>query len=76
MVAEELEPGLVAAAAPVRDFRGRSCGAVNVSAPKFRLSGARRLAAVGRAVKEVTDELSVLPGEATDRPVAAGTDES
>ncbi len=76
VVAEELEPGLVAAAAPVRDFRGRICGAVNVSAPKFRLSGARRLAAVGRAVKEVTDELSLLLGEARDRPVAAGTDES
>jgi len=70
VVAEELEAGLVAAAAPVRDFRGRICGAVNVSAPKFRLGGARRLTAVGRAVKEVTDELSVLLGEATDGPAA------
>lgn len=62
VVAEELEPGLVAAAAPVRDLSGRICGAVNVSAPKFRLGGAHRLAAVGRAVKEVTDELSSLLG--------------
>lgn len=68
---EELEPGLVAAAAPVRDLRGRVCGTVNVSAPKFRLGGARRLAAVGRAVKEVTDELSALLGEVRDGPGAA-----
>ena len=68
VVAEELEPGLVAAAAPVRDFRGRICGAVNVSAPKFRLGGARRVAAVGRSVKEVTDELSMLLGRVNVDP--------
>lgn len=62
-VTEEFEPGLVAAAAPVRDFRGRICAAVNVSAPKFRLGGSRRLSEVGRAIKEVTDELSTLLGE-------------
>lgn len=66
VVSEELEAGLVAAAAPVRDFRGRICGAVNVSGPKFRLGGARRLAPVGQAIKEVTDELSVLLGESGD----------
>jgi len=76
VVAEELEPGLVAAAAPVRDFSGRICGAVNVSGPTFRLGGAHRLAAVGRAVKEVTDELSCLLGKVGRPPVAAGTDES
>ena len=74
VVAEELEPGLVAAAAPVRDFQGRICGALNVSAPKFRLGGARRLATVGRAVKEVADELSALLGEVRDSRVV--TDES
>ena len=63
LVTEEFEQGLVAAAAPVRDFRGRVCAAVNVSAPKFRLGGARRLAEVGRAIKDVTDELSALLGE-------------
>lgn len=34
---EEFEVGLVAAAAPVRDFRGRVVAALNISAPKFRL---------------------------------------
>lgn len=33
---EEMEPGLVAAAAPVRDGSGRIVAALNVSAPKFR----------------------------------------
>jgi len=66
VVDEEFEPGLIAAAAPVRNFSGRICAAVNVSAPKFRLGGARRLAGVGRAVKDIADELSLRLGEATD----------
>ncbi|CAN5163401.1 IclR family transcriptional regulator [soil metagenome] len=66
VVDEEFEPGLVAAAAPVRDFRGRICAAINVSAPKFRLGGSRRLAALGRAIKEVSDELSTQLGEIAD----------
>lgn len=37
LVDEESEEGLVAAAAPIRDFRNRVIGALNVSAPKFRL---------------------------------------
>jgi IclR family transcriptional regulator, KDG regulon repressor len=36
LVREEFEPGLVAAAAPVRDAAGRIVAAVNVSAPTFR----------------------------------------
>lgn len=56
LVDEEFEPGLVAAGAPVRDFRGRIVAAVNVSAPKFRF--ARRLATAGKAVKAAADELS------------------
>lgn len=63
VVDEEFEPGLVAVAAPVRDFRGRICAAVNVSAPTFRLGGSRRLAQVGKAIKDVTDELSSQLGE-------------
>jgi len=63
VVVEEFEQGLVAAGAPVRDFRGRVCAAVNVSAPKFRLGGARRLAEVGRVIKDVAGELSALLGE-------------
>ena len=56
LVDEEFEAGLVAAAAPVRDFRGRVIAAVNVSAPKFRFG--ERLPAGGEAVKTAADELS------------------
>jgi len=75
IVDEEFEPGLVAAAAPVRDFRGRVCAAINVSAPKFRLGGRSRLDTAGRAVKAVADELSRLLGQAEgtdERPRRAG----
>jgi len=75
VVDEEFEPGLVAAAAPVRDFSGRICAAVNVSAPKFRLGGARRLAAAGRALKEVGDELTLLMGENTDDGVSRDSEQ-
>jgi DNA-binding IclR family transcriptional regulator len=37
LVEDEFEPGLVAVAAPVRDFRGRVTAAVNVSAPAYRM---------------------------------------
>ena len=56
IVDEEFEPGLVAVAAPVRNFRGDIVAALNVSAPKFRF--ARRLRSSGETVKEVADELS------------------
>jgi IclR family transcriptional regulator, KDG regulon repressor len=36
---EEFEAGLVGAAAPVRDASGTIVGALNVSAPKFRIEG-------------------------------------
>ena len=69
LVDEEFEFGLVGAAAPVRDFKGRLVAALNVSAPKFRLGG--RLEGAGREVKKAADELSALlgwsssPGDAT-----------
>lgn len=63
VVDEEFEPGLIAVAAPVRDASARICAAVNVSAPKFRLGGTRRVAAVGRALVGVADTLTVLLGE-------------
>lgn len=63
VVDEEFEPGLIAAAAPIRNFSGRIFAAVNVSGPKFRIGGQRRIASVGRALKEVADELSQLLGE-------------
>jgi IclR family KDG regulon transcriptional repressor len=55
-VDEEFEPGLVGAAAPVRDFRGRIVAALNVSGPKFRLG--ERLDEAGREVRRAADELS------------------
>lgn len=57
---EEFEPGLVAVAAPVRDFRGRVVAAVNVSAPKFRF--ASRLEEAGERVRTVAEELSHVLG--------------
>ena len=60
LVNEEFEPGLVAAAAPLRDFRGRVIAAVNVSAPKFRFGD--RLDAASASVKAAADELSARLG--------------
>lgn len=53
---EEFEAQLVAAAAPVRDFRGHVIAAVNVSGPKFRL--AEVLEPTGTRVKAAADVLS------------------
>lgn len=77
-VIEEFEPGLVAVAAPVRDFRGRICAAVNVSGPKFRFDGSNPLEAVGCAISEVADELSQLlgRGDPTHSATKAGSDRS
>lgn len=72
LVQDEFEPGLVAAAAPVRGPDGRICAAVNVSAPKFRLGGGRRLAAAAAALKAAADELSATLGYGAARPRPAG----
>jgi len=53
---EEREAGLVGAAAPVRDFRGRIVAALNISAPKFRLT--EGLAAAGVEVQRAAEDLS------------------
>lgn len=63
---EEYEEGLLAVAAPVRDFRGRVVAAVDVSAPRYRLSGRRGAAAV--RVMAVADELSLRLGTARPEP--------
>lgn len=70
VIDEEFEPGLVAVAAPVRDFRGGVAAAVNISVPKFR--AAEFLPTGGREVKAAADYLSralaatpPVPGEAT-----------
>ncbi len=60
LIDEEFETGLVAVAAPVRDFSGRIAAAVNVSAPKFRFG--ERLEAAGLRVKSAADELSAALG--------------
>ena len=64
LVDEEFEFGLVGAAAPVRDFKGRLVAALNVSAPKFRLGG--RLEGAGQEVKKAAGELSALLGWSSD----------
>ncbi len=60
LVDEEFEPGLVGAAAPVRDFRGRVVAALNVSAPKFRF--AQELERAGQLVKNAADDISAEIG--------------
>ena len=60
LVDEEFEEGLVAVAAPVRDFGGRIVAALNVSAPKFRFG--RKLPRAGKQVKAAADELSAALG--------------
>jgi IclR family KDG regulon transcriptional repressor len=60
LVDEEFEPGLVAAAAPVRNFRGRIVAALNVSGPKFRLGV--RLEEVGGLVAAAAGTLSARVG--------------
>jgi IclR family transcriptional regulator, KDG regulon repressor len=59
-VREEFEPGLVGAAAPVRDFRGRVVAALNVSGPSFRLG--ERLDETGKYVRRSAEELSAQLG--------------
>lgn len=53
---EESEPGLVAVAAPIRDFTGQVVAAINVSAPKFRLGN--RLHATGERIRTSAEVLS------------------
>lgn len=66
-VAEEFETGLVAAAAPVRDFRGRVMAALNVSAPHYRLG--RDLDRAGRLVASAARQLShAMAGQGSAGP--------
>src|SRR5581483_9800682 len=68
IVREEFEPGLVAAAAPVRDTLGRVIAAINVSAPAFRFE--RRLDEAAEAVVEAAEALSsrIAPTVLSARP--------
>jgi IclR family transcriptional regulator, KDG regulon repressor len=76
VIDEEFEPGLVGAAAPVRDLRGRVCAAISLSAPKFRLGGRGRMNVVGTTIRTAADESSMLLGEADkiDERDAAGNE--
>jgi len=56
IVREAFEPGLVAAAAPIRDGAGRIVAAINVSAPRFRFDG--RLEAAAHRIAGAATELS------------------
>jgi IclR family KDG regulon transcriptional repressor len=61
-VREEFEPGVVAAAVPIRDATGRVIAALNVSAPRFRFEA--RLEDAAQRLAEVAGELSAeLRGE-------------
>jgi DNA-binding IclR family transcriptional regulator len=60
IVREEFEPGLVAAAAPIRDAAGRIVAALNVSAPRFRFDD--RLEASAPRVVEAAGVLSAAIG--------------
>jgi len=60
IVREDFEPGLVAAAAPIRDASGRVVAALNVSAPRFRFD--ERLDQAALRVVEVADGLTATIG--------------
>jgi DNA-binding IclR family transcriptional regulator len=62
IVREEFEPGLVAAAAPIRGPAGTVVAALNVSGPLFRFDG--RLEDAASLLVRATDELSAAIGGA------------
>jgi len=67
---EELDAGLTAAAAPVRDGPGRIVAAINVSGPSFRMRP--QLADIGAAVAGAAAELSGRLGQAAAGGASGG----
>jgi IclR family transcriptional regulator, KDG regulon repressor len=63
VVDEELEPGLVGVAAPVRGFTGLIVAALNISAPRFRLEA--RLDVAGKTIAAAAARLSRSLGYAS-----------
>ena len=61
---EELEPGFVAIAAPVRNAQGRTVAAVSVGGPKTRLGGGR-VREVTVRVRRAADRISRRLGDPT-----------
>jgi DNA-binding IclR family transcriptional regulator len=66
LCSEEFEIGLVSAAAPVRDASGTIVGALNVSAPKFRVEG-REDALLDAVRSTAADVSTALAAGARDR---------
>jgi DNA-binding IclR family transcriptional regulator len=58
---EELEIGLSAAAAPIRNYEGQVAAIISVSGPVFRLPQ-ERLIELGRATKQTADVISTQMG--------------
>lgn len=65
---EESEPGLVAVAAPIRDFSGGVVAAINISGPKFRLGS--HLHPAGELVRTTAAQISDALGAPARRPAA------
>lgn len=63
VVDEEFEAGLMALAAPVRDFTGRIVAALNLSAPKFRLVDRldEACTTISRTAAELSQQLGWAP---------------
>ena len=64
----ELEPGLVAVAAPVLDADGRAVAAISISGPEFRIPS-DRLDGFGKLLTKETETLSARLGY---RPAGEG----
>lgn len=73
LCSEEFESGLISASAPVRDVSGSIIGALNVSAPKFRIDGHED--ALVTAVREAAADLTaaLAAGAAAPDPALVGT---
>jgi DNA-binding IclR family transcriptional regulator len=69
---EELEPGLVGIAAPVRDFRDAVVASINIDGPLFRVG--KRLDELVVMVREAARELSTALGWSEPEIVAPGLD--
>jgi IclR family transcriptional regulator, KDG regulon repressor len=65
---DEFDVDLAAAAAPVRDFRGRIVAAINISGPKYRI--AHDLPAIGCKVKAAAGYLSKNLGWSDSPPAS------
>ena len=73
LTVEELEPGLLAVAAPVRDAAGAVVAAISVTGPALRLSPAD-LERLGGPLVEEADAVSARLGLKTDARTAPGGD--